>query len=167
MDVMMGVIMAARISEAVMNERPLLTGNRTRAVSPSPMTGIGPNTVSTGGADPVVDGDQRGATTRMAQSPKTTDGTAASRSMTGDGEGPDPAGARVSVRNSAMPIEMGTANTRLSTETTAVPKMNASAPKCAGLRPGRAVGVVGDPGAAGEEAGARLLERRATPWSPW
>ena len=80
--------------------------------------------------EPVVDRhERRRDAPGCAHRPKTTDGTAASRSMTVTTMPRTRRGAS-SVRNSAMPIETGTAKSRRAARPPAVPKMNASAPNC-------------------------------------
>src|SRR5919198_3596662 len=76
-----------------------------------------------------------GATTSTPQRPNTTEGTEASRSMMVVAGARSRRGAS-SVRNKAMPIEVGTAISSAISEDTAVPYMKASAPNTALPVPG-------------------------------
>src|SRR5579864_1627677 len=70
----------------------------------------------------------QGANTRMPHRPQTTDGTTASRSITYT-IGRDQRRGTTSVSSSAMATLTGTDSTTAMIAVTAVPKMNASAPK--------------------------------------
>src|SRR5919202_1912651 len=101
-DVMIGTIMMATMMPAVMNPRPVETG----CPNSAPSTGTPPTALWTAW----YTFTRAGPITMMPNSPNTTDGTEASMSMIVTTVLRNRRGAS-SVRYSAIPLEMGTANT--------------------------------------------------------
>ena len=110
-DVMIGVIMIARIKPAVKKDRPVCVPSNSRV-----SIGIPLRASDTELYTPLM----LGASTRMPHRPNTTDGTPASRSITEFTTTRSRAGA-TSVTNRAMPTLTGRAKRTAMDEMTAVP----------------------------------------------
>ncbi len=110
---MIGVIITARMSPAVKNDRPI-----GEPLNTDVRIGMGSTARDTASYGALI----LGASTRMPHRPKTTDGMPASRSMTAITTARRRVGA-TSVTNNAIPTEIGNAITTAIRETTAVPKM--------------------------------------------
>src|SRR5919199_805688 len=118
-DVTIGMIMMATMMPAVMNPRPVETG----CPNSVPSTGTSPRPLWTAWYTLT----SAGPITMMPNSPKTTEGTEASTTMIVTTVLRSRRGAS-SVRYSAMPMAIGTANTSAIRDTTVVPYTNDSAP---------------------------------------